>query len=86
MANNKSESVLFKDLRLDLSINEAREFVNQGKLKEAITFLAAFINNEESLDSFQRDKLVNWSLDYKRKRNLSKEDVEQFIERIKKFF
>lgn len=64
---------------------EVRNFIDEGEFKRAITELTYFINNEKSLDAQHKEKMIEWSLPYIRKADLSKADVEQYIERISKY-
>ena len=65
-------------------IGRAEKYIAGGNLKEAIISIGSDINDDSTLDDAQKKVIVGLAMDYQSKPNLSRDDVDTFIEYVKK--
>ena len=77
---------LERNNQLNTIVSRAQEYINKGNLKEAVISIASDIKDDPTLDDMQKGLIVQLSMDYKDKPDLSRQDVDTFIEYVGRFF
>ncbi|MEW5805689.1 MAG: hypothetical protein AB1721_03145 [Patescibacteria group bacterium] len=68
----------------DLVISRAEKYIDQGNLKGAVISIGSDINDDPTIDGIQKKIIVSLSMEYQSKPNLSRDDVDTFIDYVKK--
>ena len=74
-----------KKNKSDFIIGRAEKYIRQGNLKEAVISIGSDINDDPTLDDIQKKVIVGLSMEYQSKPDLSRDDVDTFINYVKKF-
>ena len=74
-----------KKIKSEFVIGRAEKYINQGNLKEAVISIGSDINDDPTFDDTQKKVIIGLSMEYQSKPNLSRDDVDTFIDYVKKF-
>ncbi len=70
----------------DFIIGKAEQYIRQMGFKEAIISIGSDINDDPTIDDIRKRAIVGLVMEYKNKPNVSRDDVDTFINYIQKIF